>query len=163
MAEVLKEVSKQVQPLHDWQLAFWSNGSGRPPGYFQMRVDADDKRYKRLEEETVAQSEVLKRLDTNMLDIASEKKAEVERKARRAARIAFWLPIVKWVAGGVLTAALALGGWAFSKVEPVIKILWEDYLEYHPAVKQKVKSLSVIAPDGTNAQNASQDQPVHSN
>jgi hypothetical protein len=44
----VEEVTRQVKPLHDWQLAFWSNGSDRPEGYFQMRVKADDLRYKQL-------------------------------------------------------------------------------------------------------------------
>jgi len=45
---VMMEVMRQIQPIHDWMLAFWSNGSNRPPGYFQTRVQADDERYNRL-------------------------------------------------------------------------------------------------------------------
>src|ERR1700733_3770207 len=69
-------VSKELKPIHEWMLSFWSNGSGRPPGYFQMRVIADDERYKRLECETKEQSEVLKRLDENLQEITVEKKIE---------------------------------------------------------------------------------------
>lgn len=44
----MQEVAKQLKPLHEWQLAFWSNGTDRPPGFFQTRIEADDKRYNAL-------------------------------------------------------------------------------------------------------------------
>jgi hypothetical protein len=37
---------------------------------------------------------------------------------------------------------LAIGGWAISRVEPVLKILWEDYVRAHPVVQQRLKNMS---------------------
>lgn|ERR1700733_624315 len=148
----MAEVSKQVQPLHDWQLAFWSNGSGRPPGFFQTRIKSDDERFGRLQAETKEQSEVLKRLDTNLTEITLEKKIEAAAKERRAKRFAFWFPIVKWVVVGLTGAMITVGSWAFTKIEPVVKILWDDYLTAHPDVNRKVKSLSSVSP-GMDAKN----------
>lgn len=63
---VMIEVAKQIKPIADevraareWQLSFWSNGSGRPPGYFQTRVKEDDARYTALATETAKQSDLL--------------------------------------------------------------------------------------------------------
>lgn len=136
------EVSKQIQPLHEWMLGFWSNGSGRPPGFFQMRIKADDDRFERLRKETETQSEVLKRLDANMQEIAAQKKAEDERKERMAKRIAFWLPILRLVGSGILAVLLALVGWLGPKAVRIVDVLWEDYMKAHPITEQKIKNIS---------------------
>lgn len=139
---VMAEVSKQIQPLHDWMLAFWSNGSGRPPGFFQMRIKADDERYGRLERETEKQSEVLERLDENLKTIASDKKAETDRKAKRAEFIATWLPLARWVGAGIGGILIFLAGFAYQQISPVLKNLWDDYRHAHPIVQEKPRSTS---------------------
>ena len=145
----MAEVSKQIQPLHEWMLAFWSNGSGRPPGFFQMRIKADDERYGRLSKEMDKQSEVLERLDVNMQEIAAEKKLEAERKKieaerkeERDKRIARWLPVVKWVASVLASAMIALASWGAVKIEPVLRVLWLDYLRAHPLAEKQLKNMS---------------------
>jgi len=164
----MEEVSKQIGPLHEWQLAFWSNGSGRPLGYFQMRVKADDERFGRLADETKEQSEILRELKENMQVIALEKKVDLALKEERTKKLAKRWPIIKWALGIIGTAALTLGGWTIHKVEPVLEILlkdfWSDYQKAHPISSEKIKNLSTVNPDEVYAnkhkQPASEDSVI---
>ena len=42
----MKPWGEILKSVHDWQTGFWSNGSGKPLGFFQMRMKADDERRK---------------------------------------------------------------------------------------------------------------------
>lgn len=114
----MDEADRIVKPVHEWQLAFWSNGSGRPPGHFQSRCESDDRRYSRLEAETRKQSDILTKLDRYVtaeeikeeqrkqdaeetaLELAN-KVRETERKSGR--RVALWGLIV-----AIVMAAIAV-------------------------------------------------------
>lgn len=139
---VVEEVSKQIRPIHDWMLGFWANGSGRPPGYFQMRVKSDDERYARLESETRNQSDTLDILKDFMqeqrLSREAREKAERDRRIRHAR---YW-SVAKWALGIVGPALLGLCTLAYQHLAPVLQILWEDYLKAHPAVTTRLKDLS---------------------
>lgn len=145
----MAEVAKQVKPLHDWMLAFWSNGSDRPPGFFQMRIKADDDRYNRLAEAQAERNEVqkgqagaLKDLQEFVVYYKAKQKAEEDRKDAFHKRVRFWLPIVKWVGGGIFALLVIIGGWAVHRTAAVAKFLWEDYLHTHPVVTQQIQNLS---------------------
>jgi hypothetical protein len=139
---VEQEVTKQMKPfadqmkkVHDWQLGFWSNGSGRPPGFFQMRMKEDDERNQQVKEDLAKATAVAARLD----DFVNEQRILREH---RQARWRFWWPIIKWVGGGLGTTVLGLAVWACAHIAPVVRILWEDYLKYHPGVTQQLKNVS---------------------
>jgi hypothetical protein len=132
----MDEVSKQLKPIHEWQLSFWSNGSGRPPGFFQMRVKADDERYDRMALEQ-------KKTVDSLGEVTDFVKNYRQRREERERRWKFWAPIMKRVLIGAATVLITLAGWAFSRIEPIVKILWEDYLRAHPMVIQKMKTISV--------------------
>ena len=138
----MNEVSAQIKPLHDWMLSFWSNGSGRPPGFFQMRVKADDERYERLAAEQRKTVESLETVTDFVRTFNTRQKEQEDRQKEKEKRLAFWWPIAKWVLGGIVAAGLGLGSWAITRIEPVLKILWEDYIKAHPVVMEKMKNLS---------------------
>jgi Fe2+ transport system protein B len=155
------EVAKQNRPILDWMHGFWSNGSGKPLGFFQMRilqdderfrtrVKADDERYQRLEQETKSQSETLETLKDFMFEQKlsrearekAEKKAEEERKEseqKKKERIARYWSIAKWAAPVIGSIIVTLAAWIYSAAAPVLKILWEDYLKAHPIVSEQLK------------------------
>ena len=96
---VMGLLSKELEPFRNWMLGFWSNGSkDRPPGFFQMRVKADDERYARLEMETKSQSETLKVVEQFMaaqaIRATAREKEEQDRKEQRARNLA----LVRWIA-----------------------------------------------------------------
>jgi hypothetical protein len=140
---IVAEVTKHTQPLKDWMYAFWSNGDkSRPPGFFQSRIAADDLRFAHLQDETNKQTEILDKVD-EFIKLSNARQFESEeRQKRKEKRIAFWLPIAKWVLGGIGTALLAFIIWAAHAVVPVVKVLWEDYLKAHPVAQQRIKNLS---------------------
>ena len=41
MHAILQGLKDAVQEVKTWQFGFWSNGSGRAPGFFQSRIKAD--------------------------------------------------------------------------------------------------------------------------
>ena len=140
---VMGLLSKELEPFRNWMLGFWSNGSkDRPPGFFQMRVKADDERYARLEMETKSQSETLKVVEQFMaaqaIRATAREKEEQDRKEQRARNLA----LVRWIAGIVIPALFAVLAWGYHATEPVIKILWEDYLKAHPFVTEQLKQIS---------------------
>ena len=145
---IVDEVKRQVEPTHtllqklsEWQLAFWSNGSGRPPGFFQSRIKEDDHRYKELDDKTDAQNVVLDDVKCFMIEQRAvrveRERAEAERRKRHAR---YWT-----VAKVVATApVLGLAGWIVTKAIPVAKILIEDYLKAHPYVSERLKNRSSV-------------------
>ncbi len=135
----MAEVSKQLKPIHDWMLGFWSNGSGRPPGYFQMRVKADDERYERLAKEAATQSKALNVMADFIKTSQTRQREAEERQREREERIRFWMPIAKWVLGGIASLLLGLAIWAYHAVAPVVGVLWHDYLQTHPMVVQQLR------------------------
>ena len=51
VADQLKPFIDTLKGVRDWQYSFWSNGSGRPMGFFQMRMKEDDERNRQLKED----------------------------------------------------------------------------------------------------------------
>lgn len=129
---VVDEITKHLKPMHDWMLGFWSNGSGRPPGFFQMRVKQDDERYERLASETADQSKVLSKVDAYVTE-------EMTLRKHRAERWKFWWPKIQWLLGGVGIVLLAIVGWVGPHAVKVVDILWQDYLRYHPGLSTDLK------------------------
>jgi hypothetical protein len=157
---IVDEVNKQLGPTHallrslgdsvskveSWQLSFWSNGSGRPPGFFQTRMKQDDERFATLKQENEAQSALLEDVKTYMTESRTvrieREKGEKERDERRKT---YWA--LAWKIGApIATSLLGLLTWAAAKALPVVKILWEDYLRAHPAVSERLKDSAQRAP-----------------
>lgn len=167
---IVDEVKRQVEPTHtllqglkqeaqegkEWRLSFWSNGSGRPPGYFQNRVKSDDERYTALDGKTEAQSVILDEVKCYMIEQRAvrveRERAEAERRKRHAR---YWT-----VAKVVATALLGLAGWIATKAIPVAKILIEDYLKEHPYVSEHLKNRSSNDPDPRYADRQQSDLPT---
>lgn len=116
--DAVKDLTREAGDNRDWRLGFWSNGSGRPEGFFQMRIKADDKRY----EDLLGDVRILKGGMKTLLD------AQKLAVARRG----IWTWWAKYVLAPVLVAVLLGIGAATYRLVPVIETLWDDYMEYHP-------------------------------
>ena len=156
---IMEEITRQMEPTHtllqtlkEWQLAFWSNGSGRPPGFFQSRIQHDDDRYGRLKTESEAQSVVLGDVKSYMIEQRAvrveRERADTDRQKRHAR---YWM--IGKIAAGLLGTALA---WGAKEAYPVVKILIEDYLHSHPYVSEKLKNKAAnqLDPVYANRQNS---------
>ena len=134
VAAQMKPVMAEIAKVHDWQTGFWSNGSGKPPGFFQMRMAEDDKR------------------NADVADfIKTARKRQIESEndqKRREARWNFWKPIIKKVCGALSAAILALGIWLGPKLVRVTIILWQDYLRSHPDAAQQISTADFHALPG---------------
>lgn len=132
----MEEVSAQLKPIkdmlenvHDWQLSYWSNGSGRPLGFYQMRMKEDDRRNEQIKNDLKTQTDITS-------DIADYVRKEKEEKERWAKRWEFWLPIIKWAVPVLGTALLGTAAWIGAHALPVIGFLWQDYVKHHPEAEQ---------------------------
>ena len=136
---VVEEVAKQMKPfvetlnkIHDWQLSFWSNGSGRPPGFFQGRMKQDDERNAQVKKDVADQNSKLE----PVVAFINEQRILKEHRSRRWK---FWWPKIQWALGGFATSLLALVAWLGPHVANVINILWQDYERYHPGLSEQIK------------------------
>ena len=143
----MDEVARQLKPthslltaLHEWQLSFWSNGSGRPEGFFQGRIKSDDLRYRRLEEETKEQSNTLEELKDFMLEQRITREERVLAEKEKAERHVRYWTFGKWALGIIGPALIAVLTWIAHEASPVLRILWEDYLRAHPVVTERLRN-----------------------
>jgi hypothetical protein len=150
-ALVMAEVNKQIEPvkkllteLHEWQLAFWANGSGRVPGFFQRRIQDDDRWRATVDDHKT-------KVDTLIYDLCKARefreKREEEEKVQRQKRHDFWISIFWKVGLPIALGICSIVGTGIVKATPIIKILWEDYLRAHPAVTQQMKNITTVSPD----------------
>lgn len=138
---VMAEVAQQMQPvnelltkMHDWQLSWWSNGSGRPPGFFQLRMAEDDKRNKIVED-------FVKTAQTRQIESENDQK-------RKERRWKFWWPIVKWVGSGIGAALLLFVTWAAPFVYQFAHDVTGIVQEWHEVHKTQLRPKSMFnAPD----------------
>ena len=152
---IVEEIKRQNEPMHDilrklheWQLSFWSNGSGRVPGFFQNRMKTDDDRYHALKEETSSQSILLEDVKTFMTEIRTIREERTKAEAERQKRHARYWTVAK-VVGGLLVSALL---WGAKETYPVVKILVDDYLRAHPYVTEQLKNRAMSVPDSVYAE-----------
>lgn len=150
----MEEVAKQLKPfldtltrVHDWQLSFWSNGSGRPPGFFQSRMKDDDERNARVKKDLADQNSKLEPVVAYIED-------QRALKQHRDERWKFWWPKIQWAIGGIATGLLALVAWLGPHVAHVVDILWRDYEHYHPGLSDEIKKADTrIDPAVSSRQN----------
>src|ERR1700679_1281452 len=128
---IMAEVTSQLKPfgdrlaeMHDWQLGFWSNGSGRPVGFFQRRMKEDDERNTRV-------INFINNAEQKLLEAETRKRVEEERCEARAEKWRKWAPVVKWTSGILSALIIAFSIWVGSKAVAVVEILWKDYLNTH--------------------------------
>jgi len=140
-AKMLDELKVITGELRDWQFGFWSNGSGRPPGFFQSRMKEDDKR--RQEEDTrhAQVKEDLREQNEKLAPLVAYIEEHRILKEHRDARWVRWWPVIKWVGGGIASCLLGLTIWLAPKVVKVGGILWDEYKKYHPEVTQKIRDI----------------------
>ena len=136
---VVEEVAKQMKPfvetlnkIHDWQLSFWSNGSGRPPGFFQSRMKEDDERNAQVKKDLADQNSKLEPVVAYIED-------QRALKQHRDERWKFWWPKIQWAIGGLATGLLALTAWIGPHVAHIVGILWQNYEHYHPGLSEQIK------------------------
>jgi hypothetical protein len=125
---IMDEVTRQVTPMQrllqnvqEWQLSFWSNGSGKPPGFFQNRMKTDDDRFRALKEETENQSVLLEDMKAFMTEMRTRRDERDRRDVRH-----------RWLIGILVTIGLAIAGGIYSQFVPAIKAIMEDYYQRHP-------------------------------
>lgn len=150
MAEVARQLvpfETALKALHEWQLSFWSNGTGRPPGFFQSRIKADDERYKKLEDETKEQSGILAKVHDFMVSQVARAEAREKAEKDRADRHKLYMSLLWKIGAPIAGAILSLVGWGVSKAVPVIRILIDDYLRAHPAVTTELQKRSSASAD----------------
>ena len=138
----MKPVAEMLKAVHEWQLSFWSNGSGRPPGFFQSRMLADDVRNAQTKEELKAATSLAEAAAANAAKVAvyiNKKQILEEHRAEQWKRV--WA-FVKWVGPSVGAAFLGLCVWLGPRIVKVGDILVQDYLKYHPAVSEQLKTVS---------------------
>jgi hypothetical protein len=148
VAEQLKPMNLKLEAMHDWQLGFWSNGSGRPEGFFQRRMKEDDKRNTMLED---------------FVKTAQQRQIESEaRKLQREKIWQFWKPILKWAGGGLSTALIALTCWLGPKVVNIAIIIYGELEKTHPAMTEKIKTVDAQPNPGVSSNHKPQDamQPM---
>lgn len=145
----MEEVQKHVIPIQNslaqinrWKTSLWSNGSGGPPGYLEMARKEDDERYQRLFVEQQSQSGSMDILKDFVLTFNIRQKESENRKAAWEKKVQFWVPIGKWVGGGIGLALLSFLAWAYHAASPVVKVLWEEYLRDHPITERQLKQIS---------------------
>jgi hypothetical protein len=139
---IMAEVSSQLKPfgerlaeMHDWQLGFWSNGSGRVPGFFQRRMKEDDERNAKV-------LGFIENAEQRQRESEARKKVEEEDEQARAEKWEKWGPVIKWASGILSGLIVAFALWIVPKMVAVGEILWKDYLRNHPQVTQQIKTVS---------------------
>lgn len=147
MAEVTRQVkpfAEALQALHEWQLAFWSNGSGRVPGFFQRRMQEDDRRNKEIDlrhgeilQEVNKLTDHKQAVDAFIVELRLAREFRERRESEAKTRRNFW--ILK-VGVPVVVGVLGLLGVLARQAAPVVKILWDDYLHAHPVVTEQLRN-----------------------
>jgi hypothetical protein len=158
MAEVTRQmgpVQELLKKLHDWQLGFWSNGSkDRPKGFFQMRIESDDRRYQEMVDEVSKLTDHKASVDAFIVELrlarefrekreAEEKERQEIAEQKRVDRRNFW---VLKIGIPVVLGILSLIGVIIKQAAPVVEILWKDYLKAHPAVSEQIKNKAASDP-----------------
>lgn len=164
MAEVTRQLipfETSLKALHEWQLSFWSNGTGRPPGFFQSRIKADDERYKQLEDETKEQSGILAKVHDFMVSQVARAEAREKAEKERADRHKLYMSLLWKVGAPIAGAILSLVGWGVSKAAPVVKILIDDYLKAHPYVTEELQKRSSASADPVVSYKENYEQSAH--
>ena len=146
---IVLEVHSQLTPLKvtvdrlDRTVrSLYSNGSGGPPGYLEKARDEDNEWKKELKELVKSHSEQLAETSDFVKTHNQRDREDQERKRRSEERFKFWAPKI-WAA--VLSSCglfASTGIVACHKLEPVIQIIWRDYLKDHPDAAQSLKNVS---------------------
>lgn len=134
LATHMEPVLEELKHARDWRLGFWSNGSkDRPIGFFQRRMQQDDERNAQLNKDLEKQTAIADRLDKYVA-------AQITRREYLDKQLMRLWTVVKWVGPIVGTAILGLATWVGPHALKAAQIIWQDYLQAHPAVTQKLKN-----------------------
>jgi hypothetical protein len=131
----LGPMGQKVDKLDRTLRSLYSNGSGGPPGYLETARKEDDERYERLFR-SFKELEGNKEVVNTFILLAKDREERQKRYRQMIVKVG-WK-----VCAGVLSAFLILAGWAYREASPVVKILWNDYLKYHPSVSEEIKNIS---------------------
>lgn len=155
---IMAEVTRQVQPMHDllqsvkeWQLSFWSNGSGRPPGFFQNRMKEDDHWRAEITGKVEDLNTHKATVDLFINELRLSRKFLEEKEMEAKERRRFYL--LK-VALPIVLGILSIVGIIVKQAVPVVKIIWDNYLHSHPVVSEQLQELSTYQVEAANIQNA---------
>jgi hypothetical protein len=130
---VLAKQDKALALAHEWQLSLFANGSGRPPGFFDVRVKADDAWRKEIREKLEKQEELGVHVEEMRKLLAAQLARSEEKKARNS-KVAWWFA---GVTGSVLSAALIFAG---SQLYKVASIMWDSYRKVDPTAVKRLDS-----------------------
>ena len=130
----MARLEKQLNELHvmaredrEWRLSFWSNGSNRPLGFFQHRIQHDNARYGKL-------AETMATVIEGQASNASHLKLLVDREMQAAGRRKGWLMWARYVILPIVLLVLSGIGWTIKEVAPVWMSVMEDYAHVHEFV-----------------------------
>ena len=147
------EIRTHLDPIKDTltkldvrTLRLW-NDNGGPDGFFQMRMVEDDRRHAIVVKKQEAQAITLKKVDDFVDTYNLLQKQLLEQRERRDKQLAFWLPIIKWVGGGIGVAILAASTWLVHAAQ----VVWQDYLNSHPDVGLRTALSSTQSSDDAAA------------
>ena len=150
---LLEDLKNQGKETHEWQLSFWSNGSGRVPGFFQRRMVDDDK--------WRAQMDTHKETVTQLVEDLQKAREfrELREQETKDRHKRYWSLFWK-ISGPVATALLGLLTWGAAKAAPVVKILIDDYLKAHPQVTEQLKNRAADSSDPSYADRQDSAMPL---
>lgn len=124
VASQLKPFKDQLTELHEWQLAFWQNGSGRVKGLFQRRIEEDDQHRQEVKDD-------LKKQNDTLVPLVAYVTRQNVRQEMRDEFWKTWGPAIKWTARGI---GIGIVGLVLHYGPSAIKTGWaiyQDYMERH--------------------------------
>ena len=146
---IVLEVHSQLTPLKatvdrlDRTVrSLYSNGSGGPPGYLEKARDEDNEWKTELKELVKSHSAQLAETSDFVKTHNTRDKEEQERKRHSEERFKFWAPKIYKAVIGAILGLISTGIIACQKLEPVVQIIWRDYLKDHPDAAQSLKNVS---------------------
>jgi hypothetical protein len=168
-AAIVLEVHSQLNPLKTTVdrldrtvRSLYSNGSGGPPGYLETARAEDNEWKAQLLDLVGKHSDQLAETSDFVKTHNQADREHQERQKRSEDRWRFWAPkIYKGVIGAVV-GLFSTGVVACHKLEPVIQVIWQDYLKEHPDAAQSLKNVSSNAPDKVYAEQKESQQSAGS-
>ena len=152
-AAIMIEVHSQLNPLKVTvdrlnlkMHSLYRNGEGGE-GYLERARAEDEEWKKELRMVVEKHGEQLAETSGFVKTHLARDKEDEARQRRREERFKFWAPKIWGAIIAVLGFIASTGITACYKLEPVIKIMWQDYLKDHPDAAQTLKKTSSLAPE----------------
>ena len=147
-AAIMVEVHNQLSPLTATveklslkMHSLYRNGEGGE-GYLEHARAEDEQWKKELREVVEKHGDKLAEMSDFVKTNNKREMENQERQKRREENFRFWAPKIWTAVIATLGFMASTGITACYKLEPVIKIMWQDYLKDHPDAAQTMKKVS---------------------